>query len=136
MTTYPDINWDEPIRTMDGKRADIVGERWVTCPHTKNPVLVKLVCVESPLGEADPYGDVHQISKTGHRVDYRTPCDEHKPLIRNLWKCEKWIVLKGHGDGKPLRDRSFAHPSLFESESRAIASLDEGEVVAHVKWQE
>ena len=145
MTTYPDINWEQPIQTTTGRHAQVVGERWVSCPHSHCIIIVKLVCVESPLGEIDPYGNVHQISKTGHRMDSRAPESEREPLIRNVpqpakpaapAKREKWIILQGRGDGKPLKDRSFARPSLLEREAFAIASLDEGEVVAQVTWKE
>ena len=116
----PALDWTQPIQTMTGQRAEVIGERWVSCPHSKSIMVVKLVCVKSPLGETDPYGNVHQISNTGIRMDSRTPENECEPFIRNVpKKIEGWALVKHYPDRGERGCHRIVGGDIIQSEAEA-----------------
>lgn len=116
----PAIDWDQPIQTPTGERAEVIGEREVErFPSSGAPIRqqVKLVCVYH--GDApEAFGDIYQVSLAGYRLDAQTPeLLEKAPFIRNVpKKIEGWAVLNWHED---RAERGILNGTIFSTEDVA-----------------
>lgn len=94
-----DIDWNRPIQTTTGQRAEVVGERRHPMWYGGEPI--RLVCVYqdgSPV--EDSLGDIYQVNSVGQRVDARTrELSSKAVMIRNVpVKIEGWAVVKHYPD--------------------------------------
>ena len=119
----PAIDWDQPIQTPTGERAEVIGEREVEWfPSSGAPICqpVKLVCVYH--GDApEAFGDIYQVSPAGYRLDAQTPELLEKALfIRNVpKKIEGWAVVKHYPDRGERGCHRIVGGDIIQSEAEA-----------------
>ena len=116
------IDWDKPIETVDGCKADLIQT------NTTEPGIWHMVHV---LGGPGRYGDVFLVNDEGYRCDDRAIYSKRQePFIRNaLVKREGWVHVRR---GTSL----LGDYRIFSTETDARKAASFSEQVVRMEWEE
>ncbi len=114
----PAIDWNQPIQTTTGERAQVIGERRLPW---RGATPLKLVCVYPGGYPEGSFGDIYQVNDAGQRVDESTPeLASRAVMIRNVpKKIEGWAVVKPYPDRGDRGCYIIIGKSIIQSEAEA-----------------